>query len=92
MNGNAKQHGNGYRKKRMKQEMMQMKSLLIKDTTKEEREEIVRKSLNCGAGGCENCSSCWLGGGDPWGMFQDYIDGKKEIAQINMEYHRGLVH
>ena len=39
-----------------------MKSLLIKDTTREEREEIVRSSLDCG-GGCENCSSCWLGGG-----------------------------
>ena len=38
-----------------------MKSLLIKDTTKEEREEIIRESLDCGGGGCENCSSCGLG-------------------------------
>ena len=62
---------------------MEYKSLLIKDTTREQREKIIKESLSCG-GGCENCSACWLGGGDPWGMYQDYIDGKKEIAQINM--------
>ncbi len=64
-----------------------MKSLLIKDTTKEEREQIIRKSLDCGGGGCENCSSCCLGGGDPYEMYQPYIDGEKEIAEINMEYN-----
>ena len=52
-----------------------MKSILIKDTTREEREEIIRSSLDCGGGGCENCSSCWLGGGSPWEIYQDYIDG-----------------
>ena len=54
---------------------MYIRSVLIKDTTKEEREDIIRKSLDCG-GGCENCSSCWLGGGSPWDMYQEYIDGK----------------
>lgn len=63
-----------------------MQSLLIQDTTKEQREEIIRKSLDCGGGGCENCSSCALGGGTPWGMYQDYIDGKRELRDINMEY------
>ena len=62
-----------------------MKSILIKDTTREEREEIIRNSLDCG-GSCENCSSCWLGGGNPWGIYQDYIDGKREIREINMGY------
>ena len=66
------------------------RSILIKDTTKEEREEIIRQSLDCG-GGCENCSSCWLGGGSPWKLYQDYIDGKKEIAEINREYRARLV-
>ena len=65
--------------------------LLIKDTTREEREEIVRRSLDCG-GGCENCSSCWLGGGDPYEMYQDYIDGKKEIAEINAAYRARVLH
>lgn len=63
-----------------------MDSILIKDTTREQREEIVRRSMDCG-GGCENCSSCWLGDGSPWEMYQEYIDGKKEIAQINREYN-----
>ena len=63
-----------------------MKSILICDTTREEREEIIRRSLDCGDG-CENCSSCWLGGGNPFEMYQPYIDGEKEIAEINREYH-----
>ena len=62
-----------------------MKSILIKDTTREEREAIVKASLDCG-GGCENCSSGWLGGGSPWHIYQDYIDGKREIRDINMGY------
>ena len=63
-----------------------MGSILIKDTTREERIRIVNQALNCGAGGCENCSSCWLGGGNVDGIYQDYVDGKKELAQVNMEY------
>ena len=66
-------------------EFMEIKSLLIKDTTKEERERIVKESMDCG-GGCENCSSCWLGGGSPWDIYQDYIDGKRELKEINAEY------
>ncbi|MCI8993527.1 MAG: hypothetical protein HFG80_12540 [Eubacterium sp.] len=68
-----------------------MKSILIKDTTKEEREQIIKESMDCG-GGCENCSSCWLGGGNPFTMYQDYIDGKKEISEINMEYNARYLH
>ena len=64
---------------------MEFKSILIKDTTKEEREVSVKNSMDCG-GGCEKCSSCWLGGGSPWDIYQDYIDGKREIREINAEY------
>ena len=65
--------------------IVEYKSILIKDTTKEEREAIVKNSMDCG-GGCENCSSCWLGGGSPWDIYQDYIDGNREIREINAEY------
>lgn len=68
-----------------------MKSILIKDTTREERERIIRDSLNCGGGGCENCSSCWLGAGSVDSIYKDYIDGKKEIREINMEYNARYV-
>jgi hypothetical protein len=90
-----------FRKKLIKQyrrrwddpeEVQAMRSILIKDTTKEEREEIIRSSLDCGAGSCENCSSCWLGGGNPWEIYQDYIDGKREIREINMEYNERYLH
>lgn len=61
-------------------------SILIRDTTRAQREEIVRRSLAGCGGGCENCSSCSIGGGDPYAMYQDYIDGKKEIAECNAAY------
>ena len=61
---------------------MEHKSILIKDTTKEEREAIIKSSMDCG-GGCENCSSCWLGGGSPWDIYQEYIDGKLEIREVH---------
>lgn len=70
---------------------MVIRSILIKDTTREERQKIISESMDCG-GGCENCSSCWLGGGSPFTMYQDYIDGKKEISEINAEYRARWVH
>lgn len=59
----------------------------IHNTTREQRLEIINKALNCGGGGCENCSGCGVfGTGDPYDMYQPYIDGLKEISQINMEF------
>jgi hypothetical protein len=64
-----------------------MDKFLIKDTTKEQREQIVRNSLDC-SGGCENCSSCDAYGAiNPYEMYQPYIDGVKEISEINQEYN-----
>ena len=63
-----------------------MPSYLIKDTTKEERQKIVADSLgNIDA----SCDGCMAGLAD---MYQDYIDGKKEIREITMEFSDGLVH
>lgn len=61
------------------------KSKLIKDTTRAEREEIIKLALaGCGNGSCDNCGSCSLGAGNPYGTYQPYIDGEMEIADINM--------
>ena len=65
-----------------------MKSLLIKDTTREERAEIVRQALygDCGAE-CEFCSGCDnRGGGRIDSIYQAYIDGEKELSEINAEF------
>lgn len=55
-------------------------SILIKDTTREERIEIVRRSLEDCDEGCENFYS-----NDVEEMYKDYIDGKKELREINAE-------
>ena len=70
-----------------------MPSILIRDTTREERIEIVHRALrgNCGSE-CEFCNGCDnLGGGRVEEIYQPYIDGEKEIEEINREYHRGTV-
>ena len=54
-----------------------MKSLLIKDTTPAERAQIVRDAL----GDNVDCE-----GIDLTDMYDDYIDGKKELADINREF------
>lgn len=70
-----------------------MKSILIKDTTREERIEIVRRALygDCGTE-CEFCSGCDIrGGGRTESIYQPYIDGIKEISEINAEYTASFV-
>ncbi len=56
-----------------------MKSILIKDTTKAERIEIIREWIPI-EDGLEDCEI------DLWEMYRDYIDGKKEVAEINAEF------
>ncbi len=65
-------------------EQMNGKSILIKDTTKEERIALIRQWLPVDDG-LEDC------GIDLWDMYRNYIDGKKEIAEINAEFHADYV-
>ena len=61
------------------------RSALIKDTTPEQREAIVRQGLNfCREGSCDFCGSCSLGVGSIEKMYQPYIDGKLDLAEVNM--------
>ena len=57
-----------------------MESILIKDTTREQREQIVAESIGNINGSCDGCMAGLVE------MYQDYIDGKKEIREINMEF------
>ena len=58
---------------------------LISETTKEERERIVAESLGNMSGACDGCSPGIIE------MYQDYIDGKKELRDINMEFRASYV-
>lgn len=62
-----------------------MAGYLIKDTTREERKKIVEESL----GNIEaSCDGCMAGLAE---MYNDYIEGKKEIRDINMEFNSRYV-
>ena len=64
-----------------------MKSLLIKDTTKEERIRIVNQGLSQCGGACDFCNGCDnIGGGRMDSYFEPYINGVKELQELNMEY------
>ncbi len=52
----------------------------IADTTREERERIVAESIGNISGLCDGCSPGIIE------MYQDYIDGKKELREINAEF------
>ena len=60
-------------------------SLLIKDTTKEERERIVAESIGNIDGGCDGCAPGIIE------MYQPYIDGKMELRECNMQFRASYV-
>ena len=53
--------------------IMEFKSILIKDTTVEERKQIVKESLGNISASCDGCMA--------------RLSGKKEIRDINMEFN-----
>ena len=60
---------------------MEFKSILIKDTTVEERKQIVKESLGNISASCDGCMARLSE------MYDEYIEGKKEIRDINMEFN-----
>lgn len=58
-------------------------SYLIKDTTKSERIALIKSWVPED----EAMDGCDI---DLWEMYRDYIDGKKEISEINAEFDRGF--
>lgn len=59
-----------------------MKSYLIKDTTKQERIELIRQWVPAD----EAMEDCEI---DLWDMYHDYIEGRREIAEINAAFVEG---
>lgn len=55
-----------------------MDKYLIKNTTREQREEIVRKSLGYCDIGCEDV--------DGYDMYEPYINGEMELSEINERF------
>ena len=62
-----------------------MNSLLIKDTTREQREAIVNESLGYMESACDGANAGIAE------MYQDYIEGKRELREINAEYRARYV-
>ena len=60
------------------------KSTLIKDTTKAERIALIKSWLP-DDDGLEDCDI------DLWEMYRDYINGEKEIAQINAAFQADYI-
>ena len=61
------------------------KGIRIADTTREEREQIVAESIGNISGLCDGCSPGMIE------MYQDYIDGKKELREINAAFRAGYM-
>lgn len=58
---------------------------LISETTKEERAQIVSEALGNIAATCDGCTARLAE------MYEDYIEGKKELREINMEFNAGYI-
>ena len=62
-----------------------MSGILIAETTREERERIVAESVGNVDGLCDGCSPGLIG------RYEDYIEGRRELRDINMEFRARYV-
>lgn len=62
---------------------MEKESILIKDTTVEQRIEIIRRWI-------PEDEAMDDSGIDLWDFYDDYIKGKKEIAECNAAFQAGF--
>lgn len=64
-----------------------MEDFLIKNTTKEQREQIVKDALGYSDVGCDDAGASMA-----YDMYQSYIDGEKELNEITMSYRANYIH
>ncbi len=60
---------------------------LIKNTTREQREEIVKAACGNDCGACDGCA-----GGLGYDLYKPYIEGRMEIAEINATFRAQYMH
>lgn len=63
-----------------------MEKFLIKNTTREQREQIVKDALGYSEFGCDDC-----GGRYGYDLYEPYINGEKEIAEITQSFRASYV-
>lgn len=63
-----------------------MEEFLIRNTTREQREQMVKDSLGYSDVGCEECSGAY-----GYDMYQPYIEGEKELEEITREFRAAYV-
>lgn len=59
---------------------------LIQNTTKEQREQIVKESLGYSDVGCEESAGAY-----GYDLYQDYIDGIREIDEITKSFQTSYI-
>ena len=57
-----------------------MPSILIQDTTREEREQIVAEAIGSMEGACDGCAPGIVS------MYDAYIEGRMELREVNMAF------
>ena len=59
--------------------------ILISETTREEREQIVNESIGNISGACDGCSAGIIE------MYQPYIDGEMELRECTMNFRASYI-
>ena len=62
-----------------------MKSILIRDTTREERAAIVAEAIGNIEGACDGCAPGIIR------MYEAYIDGRMELREVNEAFRTSYV-
>ena len=63
-----------------------LESLLVANTTREERERIVAQALTGGEVGCEDCVS-----EQDYALYRPYIDGEMELDEATRRFRASFV-
>jgi len=67
--------------------------LLIQNTTREERERIVARAIHGENVSCDGCAGCdSVGLGSVFNLYRPYIDGEKELFELNASFPSGTQH